>query len=210
MSSINYEWIIAIIGAVVGSVLTIICTIVWDNHKNKNRFIALLKMLLFELKENQTRLKDTIENLPSGIKKKFKQGSIDNSFLTDEEINKLGWIFPKPYSIEAWRTFVSSGLVINLPNEVLQKLYKVYDQIISINFLSNLSVSLFQILAQENRLDPETNKNFDRFCRIGIRSIEFILLEDIRQVVQEIDRIIEIKSSPIPEAILRMYRRIFR
>jgi len=206
MSNINLEWIIAIIGAIVGSFLTIICTIIWDNHKNKDRFIALLKMLLFELKENQTRLKNNIEKLPSGIKEKLKQGSN----LNDEEVNKLGWVFPKSYSIEAWKTFVSSGLVINLPNEVLQKLYKVYDEISSINFLSNLSIRLFQILSQPNQLDSETNKNIDIFCRIGVHHIEFILLKDIQQVVQEIDRIIEIKLSPIPDVILRMSRKIFR
>jgi len=182
----------AIIGAIIGTTLTLITTIVWDNHKNKKRFKALLKTLLFELKENQKRVNSVIEKLPKNIQEKIKKEILNSGvFIPEAEIAKLGWSFPKPYAVDAWKTFVSSGFAVNLPAELFQKIYKIYDSIHSINFLSSLSVNIFQILAQQNRLDEQTNKNFDQFCKFGTRSLEILLSRDIKQVSGDLERIIQ-------------------
>jgi len=182
----------AIIGAIIGTTLTLITTIVWDNHKNKKRFKALLKTLLFELKENQKRVNSVIEKLPKNIQEKIKKEILNSGvFIPEAEIAKLGWSFPKPYAVDAWKTFVSSGFAVNLPAELFQKIYKIYDSIHSINFLSSLSVNIFQILAQQNRLDEQTNKNFDQFCKFGKRSLEILLSRDIKQVSGDLERIIQ-------------------
>jgi hypothetical protein len=98
----------------------------------------------------------------------------------------LAWTFPKPYSIDAWRAFVSSGLVIKLSDNILQNLYHLYDDLQSINFAGTLSVNLFQILASVNRLDRETNKNFDRFCKIGPLTSVFTVNDSIQETIDKI------------------------
>jgi len=188
----HQEWIIGIVSVIIGSVLTLIVTIVWDNHKNKKKFKALLKTLFFELKENQKRVDSVIERLPIEIQNKIQGIDIDSGvFISDEEIAKLGWSFPKPYAIDAWKTFVSSGFAVDLSTELFQKIYKIYDSIHSINFLSSLSVSIFQILAQQNRLDEQTNKNFDQFCKFGTHSLEVILSKDIKRASDDLEKIIQ-------------------
>ncbi len=188
----HQEWIIGIVSAIIGSVLTLIITIVWDNHKNKKKFKALLKTLFLELKENQKRVDSVIEKLPIEIQNKIQRGNINSGiFIPDEEISKLGWSFPKPYVVDAWKTFVSSGLAVDLPSVLFQGIYKIYDSIQSINFLSSLSVSIFQILAQQNRLDTQTNKNFDQFCKFGTRSLEVMLSKDIKRVSDDLEKIIQ-------------------
>lgn len=185
-------WIIGIISAIIGSILTLIITIVWDNHKNKKKFKALLKILFFELKENEKRVSSVIEKLPKEIQSKVQKGDVNSGIsIPDEEITKMGWSFPKPYVVDAWKTFVSSGFAVDLPSELFQKIYKIYDSIHSINFLSGLSVSIFQILAQQNKLDEQTNKNFDQFCKFGTRSLEVLLSKDIKQVSDDLEKIIQ-------------------
>lgn len=187
----HQEWIVGIVSAIIGSVLTLIVTIAWDNHKNKKKYSVLLKTLLFELKENQRRVNSVIEKLPNEIQEKIKKGNVNNGvFIPETDIAKLSWSFPKPYAVDAWKTFVSSGFAVNLPPKLFQEIYKIYDLIHSINFLSTLSVSIFQILAQQNRLDEQTNKNFDQFCKFGTRSFEVLLSKDIKQVSDELEKII--------------------
>jgi ABC-type lipoprotein release transport system permease subunit len=36
--SIYQGWVISIIGAIIGSIIAIISTIIWDNHKDKKRY----------------------------------------------------------------------------------------------------------------------------------------------------------------------------
>jgi len=187
--TIHQGWVIAIIGAIIGSIIAIISTIMWDNHKDKKRLKALLKTILFELQENKKKIDNTITNLPEDVKTLFKSAKNSNVFVPDEKINQLSWAFPKPYSIDAWRAFVSSGLVIKLSVDVLQSLYHFYDDLQSINFLSNLSVNLFQILVSDNRLDKETNKNFDRFCKIGTLTLVFAISDSIQETIDKINRI---------------------
>jgi len=187
--SIYQGWVISIIGAIIGSIIAIISTIIWDNHKDKKRYKALLKTILFELQENKKKIDDTITNLPEDLKTLFKSAKNSNVRVSDKQINRLGWTFPKPYSIDAWQTFISSGLVIKLSVDDLQRLHHLYDDLHSINFLSNLSVNLFQILARDNRLDQETNKNFDRFCKIGTLSLVFAISEYIQNTIAKIKRV---------------------
>jgi len=187
--SIYQGWVISIIGAIIGSIIAIISTIIWDNHKDKKRYKALLKTILFELQENKKKIDDTITNLPEDLKTLFKSAKNSNVRVSDKQINRLGWTFPKPYSIDAWQTFISSGLVIKLSVDDLQRLHHLYDDLHSINFLSNLSVNLFQILASDNRLDQETNKNFDRFCKIGTLSLVFAISEYIQNTIAKIKRV---------------------
>lgn len=197
MNFINFitthqEWSIGIVSVIVGSVLTIITTIFWDNHKNKKKFDALLKILLFELKENQSRVDSVIEKLPEAIQEKIKKGNMDSGvFIAETEIAKLGWSFPKPYAVDAWKTFVSSGFAVDLTPKLFQEIYKIYDSIHSINFLSSLSLSIFQILAQQNRLDEQTNKNFNQFCKFGTCSLEIMLSENIKRVSNDLGKIIQ-------------------
>jgi hypothetical protein len=188
--TIDQEWVIGIIGAIIGSIIAIISTITWDNHKDKKRLKALLKTILFELQENKKKIDNTITSLPEDVRILFKSAKNTNVFVSDEKISQLGWTFPKPYSIDAWQAFVSSGLVIKLSVDVLQGLYHLYDDLHSINFLSNLSVNLFQILASDNRLDQETNKNFDRFCKIGTLTLVFEISDSIQNTIDKIKRII--------------------
>jgi len=187
--SIYQGWVISIIGAIIGSIIAIISTIIWDNHKDKKRYKALLKTILFELQENKKKIDDTITNLPEDLKTLFKSAKNSNVRVSDKQINRLGWTFPKPYSIDAWQTFISSGLVIKLSVDDLQRLHHLYDDLHSINFLSNISVNLFQILASDNRLDQETNKNFDRFCKIGTLSLVFAISEYIQNTIAKIKRV---------------------
>jgi len=166
--TIHQEFVIGIIGAIIGSIITIISTIIWDNHKDEKRFKALLKTIRFELKENKKRIDKTITDLPEDIKTLFKSAKKNgNVFVSDEKISQLAWTFSKPYSIDAWQVFVSSGLVIRLSDYIFQSLYHLYDDLQNINFAGTLSVNLFQILTRANRLDPEINKYFDYFCKIG-------------------------------------------
>jgi hypothetical protein len=81
-------------------------------------------------------------------------------------------------------------LVIKLSVDDLQRLHHLYDDLYSINFLSNLSVNFFQILASDNRLDQETNKNFDRFCKIGTLTLIFVISDYIQDTIA----IIEVRS----------------
>ena len=184
--TVDQGWVIGIIGAIIGSIIAIISTIMWDNHKDKKRYKALLKTILFELQENKKKIDDTITNLPEDLKTLFKLAKNSNVQVLDEQINRLAWTFPKPYSIDAWQAFISSGLVIRLSVDILQSLYRLYDDLHSINFLSNLSVNLFQILASDNRLDQETNKNFDRFCKIGTLTLVFAISEYIQDTIAKI------------------------
>ena len=184
--TVDQGWVIGIIGAIIGSIIAIISTIMWDNHKDKKRYKALLKTILFELQENKKKIDDTITNLPEDLKTLFKLAKNSNVQVLDEQINRLAWTFPKPYSIDAWQAFISSGLVIRLSVDDLQRLYHLYDDLHSINFLSNLSVNLFQILASDNRLDQETNKNFDRFCKIGTLTLVFAISEYIQDTIAKI------------------------
>lgn len=187
----HQDWIIGIVSAIIGSILTLFITIVWDNHKNNKKFKALLKTLLFEIRENEKRVNSVIENLPKEIQSKIQKGDINSGIsISDEEITKMGWSFPKPYAIDAWKTFVSSGFAIDLSSDLFQKIYKIYDLIQSINFLSGLSVNIFQILAQQNKLDDQTNKNFNQFCKFGTRSLEVLLSKNIKQVSDDLEKII--------------------
>jgi len=184
--TIHQGLVIGIIGAIIGSIIAIISTIIWDNHKDKKRYKALLKTILFELQENKKKIDNTVTNLPEDVKTLFKSAKNSNVLVSDEQIGRLAWIFPKPYSIDAWQAFISSGLVVKLPVDVLQSLYHLYDGLHSINFLSNLSVNLFQILANDNRLDQETNKNFDRFCKIGTLTLVFAISDSIQDTIAKI------------------------
>jgi len=182
----HHEWVIGIISAIIGSMIAIISTIIWDNHKDKKRFRVLLKTILFELQENKKKIDDTITKLPENIKALFKEAKNSNVFVPDEKLSQLGWTFPKPYSIEAWRVFVASGLAVRLSGDLLQDLYNFYDGLCSINFLSNLSVSFFKILVSDNRLDQETNKNFDRFCKIGTLTFVFAISDSVQGIISKI------------------------
>ena len=175
--------VIGIIGVLIG----VFSTIIWDNHKDEKRYKALLKTILSELKENKKRIDKTITDLPEDIKTLFKLSKKNgNAFVSDEKISQLAWTFPKPYSIDAWRAFVSSGLVIKLSDNILQNLYHLYDDLQSINFAGTLSVNLFQISASVNRLDRETNKNFDRFCKIGPLTSVFTVNDSIQETIDKI------------------------
>lgn len=189
----HQEWAIGIVSAIIGSILTLITTIVWDNHKNKRKYRAFLKLLLSELRENKKRVNSTIEQLPQDIIERIEKGNINIDkvvFIPEEEISKMGWSFPKPYTTDAWKTFISSGFAVELPAKLFKEIYKIYDSINSINFLSNLSVSIFQILSQQNKLDEQTNKNFDQFCKFGTRSLEVMLSKDINQAVDNLARVV--------------------
>ena len=190
----NQEWVIGIVSAIIGVVLTLVTTIVWDNHKNKGRYKTLLKLLLYELKENQRRVNSTIEGLPHGIIESIEKGNINidkGVFIPEGEISKMGWSFPKPHTVDAWETFISSGFAVELPPKLFQRIYKVYDSINSINFLGNLSLNFFQILSQGNRLDEKTNKYLDQFCKFGTKSLEIMLSKDIDQAVNDLEKIID-------------------
>ena len=186
----NQEWVIGIISAVVGAILTLITTVIWDNHKNKKRYNSLLRLLLSELKENQKRVNSVVEKLPADIRDSIEKGNINidkGVFIPADQVSELNWTFPKPYTVDAWKTFISSGFATELPSELFQKIYKIYDSIDSINFLSNLSINIFQILAQPNRLDDQTNKNFDQFCRFGTSAVEIMLARDIGVVARDLE-----------------------
>jgi len=175
--------VIGIIGVLIG----VFSTIIWDNHKDEKRYKALLKTILSELKENKKRIDKTITDLPEDIKTLFKLAKKNgNVFVSDEKISQLAWTFSKPYSIDAWRAFVSSGLVIKLSDNILQNLYHLYDDLQSINFAGTLSVNLFQISANVNRLGRETNKNFDRFCKIGPLTSVFTVNDSIQETIDKI------------------------
>ena len=183
-----------IIGVIIGSVLTLFATIIWDNHKNKIKYKSLLKLLLYELKENKKRVDSTLKKLPKNILDCITKGNINidkGVSIPEEEITKLGWSFPKPYAVDAWKTFISSSFATELSPELFQKIYKIYDSINSINFLSNFSVSIFQILSTQNTLDEKTNKYFDQFCKFGTCSLEVMLSKStIDEVIKDLEKII--------------------
>ena len=185
------EWLVAgitgIIG-IIGVIIGVISTIMWDNHKDKKRYKAILKTILSELQENKKRIDETITDLPEDVKTHFKsvKNSAENIPVPDEIINQLSWTFSKPYSIDAWRAFVSSGLTIRLSVDIFQSLYHLYDGLQSINFAVNMSVNLFQILTSVNRLDPETNKHLDYFCKIGPLTSVFTVSDSIQGTIDKI------------------------
>lgn len=179
------EVIIAFTGVILGFILTI-C---WDKYKNRSKYKDLIQLVLIELEANTERMENVFEKLPPNIKTKF-ENDVDSVVLSDNEMSSLSWSFPKPYNTDAWQTFVLSGFTIELPDSAAKKLYKTYDQIHSINFLGDLSVRLFQIMSQQNRLDPETNKNFDRFCKIGTLSQQIVARKQSKQTIEELKRIL--------------------
>ena len=89
--SIYQGWVISIIGAIIGSIIAIISTIIWDNHKDKKQYKALLKTILFELQENKKKTDDTITNLPEDFKTLFKPAKNSNVRASDEQISRLGF-----------------------------------------------------------------------------------------------------------------------
>jgi len=182
------EGLVTGITGFIGVLIGVFSTIIWDNHKDKKRYKALLKTILSELKENKKRIDKTITDLPEDVKTIFKSAKNSNAWVQgpDEIINQLAWTFPKHYPIDAWRAFVSSGLVIRLSVDILQSLYHLYDGLHSINFAGNLSVNLFQILASVNRLDPEINKYFDYFCKIGPLTSVFTVSDSIQETMDKI------------------------
>ncbi len=183
------EIFIGLLGAIIGSILTMASSIIWDNHKNKKRFKSLLGTVSVELRKNQERVNDTIKNLPSDIRKKInKKREIS---LSKEEVDKLGWRFAKPYPTDAWNALISSGLIVMLPNDLFQELYKMYDLFFSINFLSNVSINFFGILASPNKLDKKTNENFDIFCKGGAFSQEIAVSKKIQNLIDKINKIIQ-------------------
>jgi len=97
--------------------------------------------------------------------------------LTEPEIRLLAWSFPKPYEVQAWEAFVSSGLVSLLPNKLSECLIELYDDLFSANYLGNLSAIFFQIIAGPIRLDVETQRNIDLFVRTGARLSAIFYLE---------------------------------
>ncbi len=178
-----------IIIAFAGVILGFILTVCWDKYKNHRKYKDLIQLVLIELEANTERMEDVFNKLPSNIKNKFERGN-DSIALKDDEMNSLSWSFPKPYTTQAWQTFVLSGFTIELPKNTARKLYKAYDQIHSINFLGDLSVRLFQILSQQNRLDPETNKNFDRFCKMGTISQQIVARKQLKETIEELRKIL--------------------
>lgn len=177
--------IIAFIGVILGFILTI-C---WDKYKNRKKYKDLIKLVLIEIEANTKRMEEVLEKLPTNIKNKFETDG-DSIVLNNKEIATLGWSFPKPYITEAWQAFVLSGFTIELPKSTAKKLYKTYDQIHSINFLGDLSVRLFQIMSQQNRLNLETNKNFDRFCKMGTISQQIVARNELNETIEELKKIL--------------------
>lgn len=188
---LNHQaWIIGIISVIIGWLLATASNVVWDKYKRKNIYKSLLENVLFELKENRKRMDETFKKLPEDIRLEFEKNKKGEVFIRDEQISKLGWRFPKPYLDEAWKTFILSGFAVDLPSDTLEETHKIYNLVNSINFLSNLSLNIFQIIAQQNRLDEETNKNFDRFCKIGTCSIEAMGLKDISSLIKKVGKLI--------------------
>ncbi|MDD4030070.1 MAG: hypothetical protein PHE07_01395 [Bacteroidales bacterium] len=142
------------------------------------------------MEANLKRKDEVIEHLPEGIKEKVEENG-DSASLDESEIKKLPWSFPKPYIIEAWHTFILSGFATKLPKDTLLKMHKAYDNIHSINFLGDISVSLFQILSQQNRLDSDTNITFDKFCRTGTLAQQFISRKQSKQVIEELKKLLK-------------------
>lgn len=169
ISNFDLEVFYVVLGVILGFLLTVL----WDKHKEHKRYKETVRLVLYELERNKERMDEVYNRLPEKIKDRF---SLEKSSvqLTQEEIMSLAWSFPKPYVTDAWKTFVASGLVVQLPPESSEKLYKLYDQVNSINFLSNLSISLFQIVSNDNKLDKKTNENFDHFCRAGTLSLQVV------------------------------------
>ena len=178
------------ISAFIGVILGFSLTICWDLYKNHRKFKDLIWLVLNEMEANLKRMDDVIENLPEGIKVQVEKNG-DSVSLDNSEIETLPWSFPKPYITEAWHTFILSGFASKLPKDTLLNLYKAYDQIHSINFLGDISVSLFQILSQQNRLDNKTNKIFDKFCRIGTLAQQFIARKQSKQVIEDLKKLLK-------------------
>src|SRR3989344_3073479 len=168
VSNFNLQVFYVVLGVILGFLLTVL----WDRHKEYKRYKEMVRLVLYELERNKDRMNEVYNKLPEKIRSRFSQES--SVQLTQEEVVRMAWSFPKPYVTDAWRAFVASGLVVQLPPESSEKLYKLYDQINSINFLSNLSISLFQIVSNDNKLDKKTNDNFDHFCRVGTLSLQVV------------------------------------
>ena len=169
------EWAKTLISVVTGSILTLAGATLLDRKRRILRYRALLITIQKEIIRNRDRIMKEKESLPSEIKAKFETG--DFLALTEQEIRLLAWSFPKPYEVQAWSAFVSSGLVSLLPNNLSDCLTKLYDGLFSANFLGNLSASFFQIFAGPTRLDMETQKNMDLFLRTGARMSAIPYLE---------------------------------
>jgi hypothetical protein len=176
--------------AFTGIVLGFILTVYWDKYKNHRRYKDLVRLIIIELEANKERMEDVFTKLPENIKQKF-EGADNLVILNEPELSNLGWSFPKPYITEAWKIFLLSGFVVELPENTAKKLYKAYDKIHSINFLGEISVRIFQIISQQNTLDKETNENFNRFCKMGTVSQQIIAIKDVKEVIGELENIIK-------------------
>jgi len=163
------EWIRTLISALTGSILTLAGAALLDRRRRILRYKALLKTVYTELIRNRDRIIKIKKDLPSEIRAKLEVGDSWPLRLTEEEMRSLAWSFPKPYGVQAWNAFVSSGLISLLPEKLLECLTELYDGLFSANHLSNLSASFFQVLAGPTRLDADTQKNMDLFLRTGAR-----------------------------------------
>jgi len=157
------DWVKVLIsastGAIIGSTLTLVSSILLDRRQRILRYKTLLKTIYNELSRNRDRIMTEKRKLPNEIRTKVESGNFVK--LTEQEIRLLAWSFPKPYEVQAWKAFVSSGLVSLLPDKLSECLTELYDGLFSANYLGNLSVSFFQVVAGPTRLDVETQKNID-------------------------------------------------
>lgn len=171
----NDQWAVAIASSLVGVAGGFILTAGWDAYKNHKRFVALIGALILELEANAKRSHDVLDGLPPDIRLHFDAGT--DVQLTDVQVRSISWGFPKPYALDAWRTIVTAGFVPNVPSDLLKDIQKIYNHIESINFLADLALKTFAIIAVPNNLDPATNQNLDRFCRMGTKSMEAVLVK---------------------------------
>lgn len=91
-----------------GVILGFILTIIWDWYKTHEKFLDMLKIVLYELEGVAEGVRQSVNRLPKGLKKKaLKQ---DRFQLSDAEIEDLPMSIPKPVQLMRGKPSLQLGI----------------------------------------------------------------------------------------------------
>lgn len=80
-------------------------------------------------------------------------------------------------------------------SDILEKLFRIYDTISSLNFIGNIAFESFKLLNRPNELDEKDRNNFIRFSKMGSRFLEISIYRDIDEVIEGVKNEIEVNEG---------------
>ena len=178
-------FLIYMAGAIFGAAVKI----VWDRRAERRKVTHLLEIVLFELEKTSRRVTDSLDQLPEPVRRQLEAGG-DAELSQEMVVQKAPFHFPKPYTVDAWKTLIATGYVAELPRPLVVRLFALYDRIAGFNYMGQIAVEFFKLVSHDNNLDPETNRRLAAACRTETWG-------PLWEVQEEIDELIELIKAEI-------------